>query len=120
MKYIDIDTDATTFSSSSATLSIPSASANCFRIVYAGLYWSALVKSGDSRTDINKIKFKTPGSAVYNDIAGSIVYDAAEAPIVPDNNMPYVCYDDVTSLLTNLTIPNVINTLENLFTNQGF
>ena len=37
MQYIDIDTDPTTFSSSSADLEIPNP--NCYRIIYAGLYW---------------------------------------------------------------------------------
>src|SRR5690606_23677296 len=39
MQYIDIDNDKSTFSSSSASLSIPDPS--CSRVVYAGLYWSA-------------------------------------------------------------------------------
>src|SRR5690606_26029073 len=39
MQYIDIDNDRSTFSSSSASLSIPDP--NCIRVVYAGLYWIA-------------------------------------------------------------------------------
>lgn len=35
MQYIDIDSDPTTFSSSSADLEIPNP--NCYRIIYAGL-----------------------------------------------------------------------------------
>lgn len=38
--YVDIDSDASTFSSSSATLDVVG---NCDRIVYAGLYWGANV-----------------------------------------------------------------------------
>ncbi|UZO81847.1 T9SS type B sorting domain-containing protein [Aquimarina sp. ERC-38] len=37
--YIDVDGDPSTFSSSSANLTVPDE--NCSRIVYAGLYWSA-------------------------------------------------------------------------------
>ncbi len=37
--YIDVDNDPTTFSSSSANLTVPRE--NCGKIVYAGLYWSA-------------------------------------------------------------------------------
>ncbi|MEM9144301.1 MAG: hypothetical protein AAGA86_15025, partial [Bacteroidota bacterium] len=36
MAYIDIDEDASTFSSSSANLNAPSYS----RVIYAGLYWA--------------------------------------------------------------------------------
>lgn len=104
MKYIDIDGDAATFSSSSANLKVPPAT-TCFRIAYAGLYWGALIKTGDSRTDIEKIKFKLPGSTTYTDITGEIIYDANIAPIFPDSNKPYTCYADVTSLLSGLVSP---------------
>src|SRR5690606_21003896 len=40
MKYIDIDADNSTFSSSSASLSIPDI--GCSKVVYAGLYWGAV------------------------------------------------------------------------------
>ena len=42
MRYIDIDGDASTFSSSSADLEIPNP--NCYRIIYAGLYWGAVTE----------------------------------------------------------------------------
>src|SRR5690606_26785911 len=45
MQYIDVDGDNSTFSSSSATLSIPEP--DCSRIRYAGLYWSAVYKYND-------------------------------------------------------------------------
>ena len=41
MRYIDIDTDATTFSSTSADLIIPNPA--CYQIRYAGLYWGAVL-----------------------------------------------------------------------------
>ena len=44
MQYIDIDSDPTTFSSSSADLVI--LDPNCYRIIHAGLYWGA-VTNGD-------------------------------------------------------------------------
>ena len=59
MRYIDIDSDGSTFSSSSATLTIDDIS--CSTIVYAGLYWSATYRyngsnSGSGRaTDFNVI-----------------------------------------------------------------
>src|SRR5690606_24293395 len=42
MQYIDVDGDDSTFSSSSADLSIPDL--ECSKVVYAGLYWSAVYK----------------------------------------------------------------------------
>ncbi len=55
--YVDIDGDPSTFNSSSANLEVPSAD-SCYRIVYAGLYWSAVV---DGNEPISDIKFRTPG-----------------------------------------------------------
>ena len=43
MAYIDIDNDETTFSSSSAQLNLTTSTTK--KVIYAGLYWSALYKS---------------------------------------------------------------------------
>ncbi|MBA0882188.1 T9SS type B sorting domain-containing protein [Flavobacterium undicola] len=99
MKFIDIDSDPNTFSSSSANLIIPNPS--CYRIAYAGLYWAATLQSAN-RTDINKIKLKLPGGS-YQNITGEVVYDAILQPLGTDKNTPYSCYADVTSLLQSLT-----------------
>ena len=69
--YVDIDGDATTFNSSSADLDIPSAE-SCYSIIYAGLYWSAVVHGDEPITDV---KFKVPGGS-YNDITGTEIYYA--------------------------------------------
>ncbi|TRX01680.1 T9SS type B sorting domain-containing protein [Flavobacterium gawalongense] len=98
MKYIDIDSDPNTFSSSSANLIIPNPS--CYRIAYAGLYWAATLQSGN-RIDINKIKLKLPGGS-YQNIIGEVVYDAIVQPLGTDKNTPYSCYADVTALLQSL------------------
>jgi len=42
MAYIDVDTDESTFSSSSAELNLDTSSAK--KIIYAGLYWAASYK----------------------------------------------------------------------------
>ncbi|MFH6770219.1 T9SS type B sorting domain-containing protein [Gaetbulibacter aquiaggeris] len=117
MQYIDIDTDASTFSSSSADLLIPpqknGSPTTCYRVSYAALYWGAMLQSG-SRADINKVKIKLPGSTVYNDITGEVIYDAIANPIVSlpnePGNTPYACYADVTSLLSG------VSNLEGTFT----
>ncbi|KFC60064.1 T9SS type B sorting domain-containing protein [Flavobacterium gilvum] len=107
MQYIDIDGDASTFSSSSADLVVPNqkngSPTTCYRITYAALYWGAMLKSTDgSRANINTVKLKLPGATTYNNINGTVVYDAISTPIAPDNNTPYACYADVTSLLASL------------------
>lgn len=115
MEYIDIDADASTFSSSSADLDIPSES--CSRIVYAGLYWAATLQSG-SRTTINTVKLKLP-TGDYNDITGQIIYDADTTPIGVEGIKPYTCYANVTSLITALTNPEGTYTVANVLSSQG-
>ncbi|AZJ35415.1 DUF11 domain-containing protein [Tenacibaculum singaporense] len=95
MQYIDIDSDASTFSSSSDVLSLPT----CSRVVYAGLYWAGVYpyetwnyenRSGNP----NQIKFRLPGG-VYQDItADETVYD---------QGFSYVYYKDITSDIQGLS-----------------
>ena len=99
MKYIDIDNDPLTFSSSSAKLTIPNPA--CYKIKYAALYWGAILQTG-SRTNINRVKLKLPGATTYTPINGTIIYDANATPIGTDNNKAYACFADVTNLLTPL------------------
>ena len=95
MQYIDIDGDASTFSSSSADLEIPNP--NCYRIIYAGLYWGAVTNGNEPITNV-KLKGPTGG---YNDVTGTIIYDANGS--ATGNSFPYSCYADVTSIVTGLT-----------------
>ncbi|WP_408046589.1 beta strand repeat-containing protein, partial [Tenacibaculum crassostreae] len=107
MDYVDIDSDASTFSSSSATLTLP----GCSQVTYAGLYWAAIYpydhwdEKGGANTrdsDFNTMKFKLPGAASYLDItADNIIYDDGIS-----TEKPYVCYKDVTSLVQGLSDPN--------------
>lgn len=94
MQYIDIDGDATTFSSSSADLEIPNP--NCYRIIYAGLYWGAVNPGSAPITDV---KFKGPTGA-YNDIQGTIIYDANGTTVDGGDSFSYACFADVTSIVT--------------------
>ncbi|RED49314.1 T9SS type B sorting domain-containing protein [Seonamhaeicola aphaedonensis] len=126
MQYIDIDSDASTFSSSSADLSLhlqPDGSATtCYRVAYAGLYWGAILQSG-SRSDINQVKFKLPGSTNYTDITGEIIYDAIASPIIAETgepgNTPYACYAEVTDLLTGLSNVEGTYTVANVTSSLG-
>lgn len=95
MQYIDIDSDPTTFSSSSADLNIPNP--NCYNIIYAGLYWGA-VNPGDE--PITEVKLKGPVGG-YNDIQGTVIYDAGNNSVDGGNSFSYACFADVTSIVTS-------------------
>ncbi|WP_223035052.1 T9SS type B sorting domain-containing protein [Hanstruepera marina] len=110
MQYIDIDGDASTFSSSSSDLEIPNP--NCYKIRYAGLYWGAVTNGNEP---ITEVKFKGPTGG-YNDITGTIIYEANGT--ATGSSYPYSCYADVTSIVTNLgtdlgtyTVANVSSAL---------
>ncbi len=132
-KYVDIDNDYATFSSSQATLTLPQ---NSTRIVYAALYWSAIYKyekgvlqpdgnkkiykGDDSRrdTNVNKIKLKLPNST-YIPITGKIIYDDFYKKTFP-NNTPYACYADITTLLKDIKQVNGDYTVANIKATQGY
>jgi gliding motility-associated-like protein/uncharacterized repeat protein (TIGR01451 family) len=95
MRYIDIDSDASTFSSSSSDLEIPNP--NCYRIIYAGLYWGAVNPGSEPITDV---KFKGPIGG-YNDISGTIIYDANGTTVDGGDSFSYACFADVTSIVTS-------------------
>ncbi|GGD28032.1 T9SS type B sorting domain-containing protein [Hyunsoonleella pacifica] len=97
--YVDIDSDPTTFNSSTADLDVPS-DTNCYQIVYAGLYWSAVVNGAEPISDI---KFRVPGSTAYQDITGTQIYFQNAAN--NRNSNTYVYYHDVTDILTALPNP---------------
>uniref|UniRef100_UPI003BF82389 beta strand repeat-containing protein n=1 Tax=Rubrolithibacter danxiaensis TaxID=3390805 RepID=UPI003BF82389 len=108
-KYIDIDTDAATFSSSSADLDLPS----CSEITFAGLYWGGAATSGNSRyTNRNTVKLKLPLTSNYVDLTAdqySGVY----------NNKHYQYYKDITSLVNANAVANGTYTLANVVANEN-
>ena len=97
MQYIDIDGDPATFSSSSADLEIPNP--NCYIIKYAGLYWGSVTSGAEP---IANIKFKGPTGG-YNDITGTLIFDANGTSVDGGDSFPYACYADVTAIVTGLT-----------------
>lgn len=128
MRYIDIDADRSTWSSSSAFFSIPEES----EIVYAGLYWSATYNgesSGERISDnvvfykkleerahnAREIKFKLP-NGTYQDIQGSLIYDGEKANNrVVKSRAPYAYTADVTTLMQgyykgDITVANIAAT----------
>lgn len=96
MKYIDIDDDTSTFSSSAATLTFTNVT--CSKIRYAGLYWGAFYDSNE--TSRQNIKLKIPSQSSYIDItADKYVYDCFNSS-VHISHKSYVCYKDVTDIVS--------------------
>ena len=129
MRYIDIDGDPTTFSSSSANLIIPTkGTANCYKIAYAALYWGGLYTQANldnnsvSRTNLNQVKFKPPGGT-YTTVTGTTptFYDSYPNNIYGSGapGYAYVSYADVTSLLQGLANANGTYTVADLVAGNG-
>ncbi len=131
MKYIDIDDDSSTFSSSAAKLTIPNKNS---KVIYAALYWSATYNSDASIqkgvnkfkiTDknrskkINEIQLKTPSSKIYQTISGKIIYDGNKKNEPFFNSSPYAAFADVTSIVAALKDPNGTYTVANIAATQG-
>jgi len=93
MRYIDIDGDPTTFSSSSADLNVPNP--NCYRIIYAGLYWGAVNPGSES---ITNVKLKGPVGD-YVDITGTVIYNADGASVDGGNSFSYASFADITDIV---------------------
>ena len=141
MEYIDIDSDSSTFSSSSAALNIDDPS--CSQIRYAGLYWAGTYPnerstdanasfSGTSRIeDWFNIKFKIPGGS-YVDLTADTAADPIgnEDDIIFDgydyndiNNSfkdsPYICYKNVTDIVRSNANPIGEYTVANVRATRG-
>jgi len=93
MRYIDIDDDPTTFSSSSADLNVPNP--NCYRIIYAGLYWGAVNPGSES---ITNVKLKGPVGD-YVDITGTVIYNADGESVDGGNSFSYASFADITDIV---------------------
>jgi large repetitive protein len=113
MQYIDIDGDPSTFSSSSADLII--SNPECYKIVHAGLYWSAVNKGTE---DISRVKIKGP-SGGYVDITGLVFYDSNGNSADGGNSFPYACYADVTDFVNSLSNNLGTYTIANISSAQG-
>lgn len=130
MSYIDIDSDETTFSSSSATLELENSQNK--KVVYAGLYWSATYKFNpgvikeegkfvaipNKRDAIKKVKIKLPNQEEYTDVLGEIIFDGNNSKDY-NQNTPYAVYADVTSLMSSLVNPNGSYTVANVRATNG-
>ncbi|GAA4107832.1 hypothetical protein GCM10022215_01100 [Nocardioides fonticola] len=90
MGYVDVDSDPTTFDSSSASLALPAGST----VLFAGLYWGGEVTAGAYGGDApnqnarNTVKFKAPGDTGYSTLTASTL---------DDGDIIYQGFVDVTS-----------------------
>ena len=93
MQYIDIDSDTTTFNSSSATYSLTAPGVS--QVAFAGLYWAGQTATVAGIAARNTVQFKVPGSTAYQTITASQVDDAS-----PSTTASYQSFADVTAIVS--------------------
>ena len=72
MVYVDVDSDPTTFDSSSAQLNLPQGAT----VLFAGLYWGGDLDTSSPNELKNartQVKFETPSSGGYSNITGTLI-----------------------------------------------
>lgn len=133
MEYVDIDNDPSTYSSSSAFLSLDDTA----KVIYAGLYWTGTYKGEKSvkkykneRTfyqkkedrahDMREIKIQFPGLG-YKDIRGELIYDGGSSRnLRMSNYAPYACMADITEYFDTLKVRSGMYTVANVSATQGY
>jgi len=132
MKYVDIDADANTFSSSQASLSIPD---NQAKIVSATLYWAGIYpydygtkrqaespqknkKELKRQGNFNTVMLKTPQGS-YQNITGEVLFDGFHSKKLKQTS-PYVCFADVTETLKQSKNINGQYTIANVKAAEGY
>lgn len=129
--YVDIDSDASTFNSSSANLVNPAPSSACLTIKRAFLYWAAANKeygvdgsgnlTGTGGMEVNwpsnEVKLMLPGSNTYTTLtADELIYDGRPPQFV---NAPYAAVKDITAWVQPLTNPYGTYQVANVKATEG-
>lgn len=136
-KYIDVDSNTSTFNSSNFTLNIPSGS----KVIWAGLYWQGYIHNSDQANDFRetmtlsgqtvsgsgkglnlsvnsfdaeKVFFQTPQDRALN----INNYQAVVAEQLDFDNLGYAGFKNVTSLVSQMS-PNGIYTVANIQSHRG-
>lgn len=102
MDYVDIDSDTTTFNSSSVTYNFPTGNPG-FNVVWAGLYWAGDTSAGAAQDGVplgvsaidatkrNEMLLQIPGSSTYQTVTANTV------DVIGSTR--YSAFADVTSLV---------------------
>ncbi|MES2589140.1 MAG: gliding motility-associated C-terminal domain-containing protein [Bacteroidota bacterium] len=108
MNFVDIDSDASTFMSSSDQLNLP----DCSEILWAGLYWEGILNSTPANTanfaDRNKVKLSANGSS-YTTLTADELFDNTVGKV------SYFCFKDITNIVqanptnTRYNVANVVS-----------
>ncbi len=100
MSYIDIDSDASTFMSSSDSLKL----SNCSEILWAGLYWSGRINTSTTNySSRSNIKVKV-NSGSYQTLTADNTLDVPTINGSSWTHPSYYCYKNITSLVTSAGI----------------
>lgn len=89
MTYVDVDSDPSTFNSSSSQLLMPNGS----EVLFAGLYWGARTNTSfptGLTSQRDTVKFKAPGDVAYRDLIGKTIGTSSSS---------YQSFYDVTSIV---------------------
>ena len=80
MTYVDVDSDDTTFDSSSARLALPAGA----RVLFAGLYWGGRTKAGiggaaaPDPSARGRVRLRAPGAADYGGVTATQIDEAGD------------------------------------------
>ncbi len=119
LQFIDVDGDANTFNSSSATLTLPT---SCSKIIFAALYWGGVYNKNNringqpiNRANLDDVRLTLPGGGT-TPITGTIIHDTyANASSLAEATF-YGAWADITAQLQALPNANGVYTVANVTT----